>query len=127
LYTSSTLALDPDTGEMQWYYQHIPGESHDMDEVFERVLVDVDGRPSVFTMGKLGILWQLDRETGQFVRATDLGYQNLLDVDATTGQVAYRPVVMPQLGVELEFCPSHSGFRRSRGVRRVVAGRQPVC
>mgnify|MGYP001181590029 FL=1 len=116
LYTSSTLALDPQTGEMKWYYQHIPGESHDMDEVFERVLVDVDGRPSVFTMGKLGILWQLDRETGEFVRATDLGYQDLLDVDPTTGRVAYRDGVMPQLGVELEFCPSHSGFKSWRAM-----------
>ena len=101
---------------MQWYYQHIPGESHDMDEVFERVLVDVDGRPSVFTMGKLGILWQLDRETGQFVRATDLGYQDLLDLDPATGQVSYRPGVMPELGVELEFCPSHSGFKSWRAM-----------
>ena len=25
LYTSSTLALDPDTGKMKWFYQHIPG------------------------------------------------------------------------------------------------------
>jgi len=116
LYTSSTLALDAQTGEMKWYYQHIPGESHDMDEVFERVLVDVAGRPSVFTMGKLGILWQLDRETGEFVRATDLGYQDLLDVDATTGAVAYREGVMPQIGVELEFCPSHSGFKSWRAM-----------
>src|SRR6266436_5982229 len=61
LYTNSTLALDPDTGEMKWYYQHLPGETQDMDEVFERILVDVAGRKSVFEMGKLGILWQLDR------------------------------------------------------------------
>ena len=96
LFTSSTLALDPDTGEMRWYYQHLPGESHDMDEVFERILVDVDGRPSVFTMGKLGILWQLDRETGRFVRATDLGYQDLIDVDVTTGRITFRPGKVPQ-------------------------------
>jgi alcohol dehydrogenase (cytochrome c) len=43
LYTSSTLALDPDTGRLEWYYQHSPGESLDLDEVYERVLVDVDG------------------------------------------------------------------------------------
>ncbi len=116
LYTSSTLALDPDTGEIVWYYQHLPGETHDMDEVFERVLVDVDGRRSVFTMGKLGILWQLDRETGQFVRATDLGYQDLLDVDPVTGEVSYHPGVMPELGVELEFCPSHSGLKSWRAM-----------
>ena len=116
LFTSSTLALDPDTGEMRWYYQHLPGESHDMDEVFERILVDVDGRPSVFTMGKLGILWQLDRETGRFVRATDLGYQDLIDVDVTTGRITFRPGKVPQLNVELEFCPSHSGFKSWRAM-----------
>ena len=116
LYTSSTLALDPDTGEMRWYYQHLPGESHDMDEVFERVLVDVDGRPSVFTMGKLGILWQLDRATGQFIKATDLGYQNIVDIDPTNGRMSFRPGMTPQLDVELEFCPSHSGFKSWRAM-----------
>ena len=116
LYTSSTLALDPDTGEIQWYYQHLPGESHDMDEVFERVLVDVDGRKSVFTMGKLGILWELDRETGRFVRATDLGYQDLVDVDPATGRISYRPGKVPELNVEIEFCPSHSGFKSWRAM-----------
>ena len=32
-----------------------------MDETFERILIDRDGRRSVFSMGKLGILWELDR------------------------------------------------------------------
>ena len=44
-----------------------------MDETFERILVDLDtDRSSVFTMGKLGILWELDRKTGAFVSARDL-------------------------------------------------------
>ena len=46
-----------------WHYQYLPGETHDMDEVFESVLIDLDGRRSLFKMGKLGILWQLDRTT----------------------------------------------------------------
>ena len=116
LYTSSTLALDPATGEMQWYFQHLPGESHDMDETFERILVDVDGRPSVFTMGKLGILWQLDRETGGFVNATDLGYQNIVDIDPETGRMSFRPGMMPVLDERLEFCPSHSGLKSWRAM-----------
>ena len=41
-----------------------------MDEVFENILIDVGGRKSLFKMGKLGILWQLDRKTGAFVHAT---------------------------------------------------------
>ena len=86
LYSNSTLALDPTTGEMQWYFQHIPGDSHDMDETFERILVDYDGKQSVFSMGKLGILWELDRITGEFRNAVDLGYQNILDVDTVTAR-----------------------------------------
>jgi alcohol dehydrogenase (cytochrome c) len=111
LYSNSVLALDPATGDLEWYYQFVPGETHDLDEVFESVLIDHDGRRSLFKMGKLGILWELDRTTGAFVAAHDLGYQNVLDVDPQTGQVTYRPGMIPQAGVELEFCPSFGGIR----------------
>ena len=116
LYTNSTLALDPGTGEVRWFYQHVPGETHDLDETFERILVDAGGRRSVFTMGKLGILWELDRETGAFRNATDLGYQNVVDLDPRTGRLEYRPGMMPELDVELDFCPSFSGFKSWRAM-----------
>ncbi|MCZ6661588.1 MAG: PQQ-binding-like beta-propeller repeat protein [Actinobacteria bacterium] len=116
LYTNSSLALDPNTGELVWYYQYLPGETHDMDEVFESVLIDLDGRKSLFKMGKLGILWQLDRTTGDFIKATDIGYQNILDVDPATGGVRYRPGMIPELGVEIHMCPSTSGFKSWRAM-----------
>ncbi|HEX7798388.1 MAG TPA: PQQ-binding-like beta-propeller repeat protein [Vicinamibacterales bacterium] len=116
LYTSSTLALDPDTGKMKWHYQHLPGETQDMDEVFERILVDVDGRKSVFTMGKLGLLWQLDRVTGAFISARDIGYQNILDVDPRNGAVTYRPDRIPRLNVPMDMCPSTAGFKSWRAM-----------
>jgi alcohol dehydrogenase (cytochrome c) len=116
LYTNSTLALDPATGKIVWYYQHLPGETHDMDEVFERVLVDHSGRSSVFTMGKLGILWEIDRKTGAFRGARDLGYQTLVDVHPATGHVTYHPDKLPRAGVEIEFCPSTSGFKSLRAM-----------
>src|SRR6476659_8986882 len=98
LYTNSTLALDPDSGKMKWYYQHLRGETHDMDEVFESVLIDLNGRKSLFKMGKLGILWQIDRTNGAFVHATDLGYQNLVEVGPESGKVTYRPEKIPRIG-----------------------------
>jgi alcohol dehydrogenase (cytochrome c) len=116
LYSNSTLALDPATGEMKWYYQHLPGDSHDMDETFERILVDYDGRQSVFTMGKLGILWELDRVTGSFVNAIDLGYQNILDVSPETGEVTYRDGMVVGVFEELYFCPSTGGFKSLRAM-----------
>ena len=116
LYTNCTLAIDPSNGKIVWYFQHVPGETHDLDEAFERILVDFNTRSSVFTMGKLGILWELDRRTGAFVNATDLRYQNVLDVDKRTGKATYRANMIPKLGVELQFCPSSSGFKSLRAM-----------
>ena len=41
LYTASTVALRAEDGTLAWHYQHMPGESLDLDEVFEKVLVDI--------------------------------------------------------------------------------------
>ena len=111
LYTNSALAIDPDTGELAWYFQYVPGESHDLDESFEALLIDHDGRRSMFKMGKLGILWELDRVTGEFIAAHDLGYQTLVDVDPETGRATFRPGMIQQDGVELEFCPGTGGIK----------------
>ena len=56
LYTNSTLALDPRTGQVEWYFQHVPGETLDLDIVYERVLIDIDDQKLLFTIGKDGIL-----------------------------------------------------------------------
>jgi alcohol dehydrogenase (cytochrome c) len=111
LYTSSTLALDPDTGKLKWFFQHAPGESFDMDEVFERVLVDVDGSKLLFTVGKPGILWKINRENGQFLGYKETVFQNLFaQVDAKTGEPTYRSELLEQeIGKWYEVCPSTEG------------------
>ena len=50
----------------------MPGETHDLDDVFESVLINNNGRRSLFKMGKMGILWEIDRTNGAFVAAHDL-------------------------------------------------------
>jgi alcohol dehydrogenase (cytochrome c) len=91
LYTNSTLAIDPDDGRIVWYRQHVPGEALDLDEVFERVLIDRDGERFVFSIGKHGILWKLERATGEFMGHQETIYQNVFDdIDPNTGQVTYR-------------------------------------
>ena len=40
LFSNATLALDVDTGKLKWYYQPAPDEGLDLDEVYEKVLVD---------------------------------------------------------------------------------------
>lgn len=116
LYTNSTLALDPTTGQIKWYFQHLPGESYDMDEAFERILIEHNGGNSVFTMGKLGILWELDRRSGQFLHATDLGYQTLVDVNPRTGRTTYKPGMVQRAGQSITFCPSTGGLKSLRAM-----------
>jgi alcohol dehydrogenase (cytochrome c) len=111
LYTNCTLALDPETGKIVWYYQHLPAETLDLDEVFEMVLVDNGGRQSLFKMGKIGVLWELDRRTGKFLNAYDTGYQNAVKIDRTTGQGVFPPERTPKLGVPLEYCPGPGGLK----------------
>ena len=72
LYANSTVALNPDTGKLAWYFQHAPGESFDLDEVFERVLVDIGDQKVSFNAGKAGILWKLDRRTGQYLGSKEM-------------------------------------------------------
>ena len=67
-------------------------------------------------MGKLGILWELDRKTGAYVASHDLGYQNILNVDPQTGKVTYRPGMIPEIGKALTFCPSTAGFKDWRAM-----------
>ena len=111
LYTTSTLALRPDTGALAWYHQFIPGESLDLDEVYERVLVDVDGKKLSFNIGKPGILWKLDRQTGQFLDAKETVYQNVFVwKDRSKGQIAYRPDILEQkTGYWVPSCPGTAG------------------
>ena len=111
LYSNSTLAIDPDDGSIVWYYQHVPGESLDLDEVFERVLVDHDGERLVFSMGKHGILWKLDRETGEFLGHKEAIYQNVFDyIDPQTGAVRYREdIASAGIGDWVSVCPSTAG------------------
>ena len=111
LYTTSTLALDPKTGKIVWHFQHVPAEALDLDVVFERVLVDVGDQKLVFTIGKDGILWKLDRQTGKFVGLKETIFQNVFDsIDQKTGKVTYRSdVVEAKIGDWVAACPSWLG------------------
>ena len=111
LYSNSTLVLDPDTGAIRWYFQHIPAETHDFDEVFEVVIVDRGDRRSVFKMGKIGVLWELDARTGAFLNAHDLGYQNIVGINPTSGQGILRRERIPQIGVPIDYCPGPGGVK----------------
>lgn len=111
LYTNSTIAINGTTGELVWYFQHVPGEALDMDEVFERVLVDLDGEKLVFSLGKHGILWKNDRTSGKFIAHTETVFQNIFThIDPDTGAVTYRDdIANAEIDQWISACPSTAG------------------
>jgi alcohol dehydrogenase (cytochrome c) len=111
LYTSSTVAIDVDTGKLAWYYSHAPGEALDLDIVFERVLVDSGGQNLVFTAGKDGVLWKLDRKTGKYLGHKETTFQNVWEkFDPQTGAPMYRQdIIDHEIGQWIDSCPSTEG------------------
>ena len=130
LYHNSTLALDADTGEIVWYYQHL-NDHWDLDHPFERLLVDTvvapdrnavswinprlrPGEPrQVITgiPGKTGVVYTLDRATGEFLWATPTVTQNVItSIDGATGEVSENSeVVFSAEGQDVLACPHAIG------------------
>lgn len=116
LYTNSTLAIDPTTGELVWAFQHFPNDQWDLDWAFERQLVDltIDGRQRrvSLTAGKIGIYEGLDAATGEFLFAIDLGLQNIVsEIDTRTGEKTINRNVLPGDGGIQLVCPHGAGAK----------------
>jgi len=111
LYTNSTLAMDPQTGKILWFFQHIQGETIDMEVGFERILVDIDDKKLLLTIGKDGILWKLDREKGNFIDLKETINQNIYKkVDRKMGKVFYRDdILFSKIDTPFSACPGIYG------------------
>jgi hypothetical protein len=66
LYTDSTIALNPDTGKLAWYFQHQPNDQWDYDWAFGRMLLKTspNGKTLVATGGKQAIFGALEADKG---------------------------------------------------------------
>ena len=110
LFTNSTLALRPETGELVWHFQHVPGETIDMEVGFERILADIDGTPVLLTVGKDGILWKLNRETGEYIDLLDTMSQTIFAVNRDAGTLTYREdIATAGIGDTYTACPGIYG------------------
>jgi alcohol dehydrogenase (cytochrome c) len=130
LYHNSTLALNPDDGKIVWYYQHL-NDHWDLDHPFERLLVDTAVTPDPSEVawikpglrpgerrrvmtgipGKTGIVYTLDRATGEFLWARPTVFQNVVkNIDGLTGEVEVDPErIFRERGQSLTVCPGTNG------------------
>jgi alcohol dehydrogenase (cytochrome c) len=130
LYHNSTLALNADTGKIVWHYQHIV-DHWDLDHPFERLLVETAIAPDAKEVawinpkikpgekrkvitgipGKTGIVYTLDRQTGEFLWARPTVMQNVVSkIDGATGKVTVNPDAMfTAKGQTKMICPGSNG------------------
>ena len=116
LYTDTTLAFNPDSGKLVWYFQHLPDDQWDLDYAFERELINlpVNGANQrlVVTSGKMALYDALDAATGKYIFSKDLGIQNVISaIDPKTGAKTINPAVYPGDGKAHMVCPHPGGGR----------------
>jgi alcohol dehydrogenase (cytochrome c) len=118
LFTESTLAFEPRTGRLAWYYQHQKNDQYDLDWVFDRVIgtLNVDGQPRrvVITGGKDGLFDALDARTGRYIKTVDMGIQDYIDrIDPVTGDKHVKPEKIPGRDKGPVFVCPHGGGGRN--------------
>ena len=127
LYSNSTLAIDPDTGALNWYYQHLPGDDWDEDMNQERIIFSTAVNPDpehvkwinpdavgqqrdvIVNVGEGGGLWVLDKHTGEFLWASAFpeDTENFLieDINLTTGATTInRDLILDEPGAHRIIC-----------------------
>jgi alcohol dehydrogenase (cytochrome c) len=116
LFTDCTLAFNPDSGKLVWYFQHVHNDQWDLDWAFEQQLMHLagedDGKKMVVTSGKMGIYEGMDAATGKYIFSKDLGIQNVVaSIDPKTGEKTISPDVVVGDGKPHTICPHPGGGR----------------
>jgi alcohol dehydrogenase (cytochrome c) len=122
LYTNSTIALNAETGELVWHYQHMANDQLDHDWAYERQLINlpVNGvmRRAIVTGGKEAIFEALDAATGDYLFSIDLDMQNVIaEIDPRTGKKTLNQQAVPKPDQVLDalsldgICPNALGAR----------------
>ena len=95
LYADSALALNGDTGAMEWYFQFTPHDVHDWDAIQVPILADLrmDGetRKVMMWANRNAFYYTLDRETGEFLVGKPFAKQTWAEGLDSNG----RPIRVP--------------------------------
>ena len=126
LYTNSVISWNPDTGQMNWYFQYTPNDGWDFDEVGSHILIDsvVDGQPRklVTHSARNGFNYTMERANGQIVaakpymdnvnwtRGIDQKTGKPLDYDPNKDVQSYSGVATPTAQRKVaKVCPNRTG------------------
>ena len=108
LYSDSLLALDADTGKLNWHFQFTRHDEHDWDATQIPVFVDQGGKHLIVQANRNGFFYVLERTSGKLLRANPFGKVTWANGKDAEG----RPVANKESTPTLEgrqVCPGAAG------------------
>ena len=112
LYSNSLLALNADTGKMNWYFQFTKHDEHDWDATQVPVVIDLGsdsgGKHLIAQANRNGFFYVIDRTTGKLISANAYGKTTWSNGKDAEG----RPVAKKEASPTLEghtVCPGALG------------------
>jgi alcohol dehydrogenase (cytochrome c) len=110
LYTNSTLALDPDTGEIKFHFQYTPHDVWDYDGNSEPILLDIGNDKWWMHGDRNGFLYAIDRTNGKFVYGVPISIVNWATGFTAEGRPIVNPEKVPTYDYEAKnICPASEG------------------
>jgi len=91
LYTNSIVALDLDSGDLEWFHQVTPHDIFDRDQVHTLMARLDDGTDVIVSAGKSGIVVGLDPDDGTVRWTTEVGHHDNDDLTALDGPTVVSP------------------------------------
>src|SRR5215469_5371922 len=122
LYTNSAISWNPDTGNMNLYFQFTPGDMWDFDEVGTHILIDGDvaGQPRklITHSARNGFLYTMERGNGALVMA-----KPYMDVNWTKGidQKTGKPVDYDP-AKDIQVYSTQANHNPTEGAKKVCPG-----
>ena len=90
LYSNSLLALNADTGKLNWYFQFTKHDEHDWDATQIPILIDASGKKLIAQANRNGFFYVMDRTTGKLISANPYGKTTWSD--SKDAEVARSPI-----------------------------------
>ena len=111
LYTTSVIALDPDTGKLKFFHQELPHDEWDYDSaVGEFVQLDRNGRKLVVHPNKSGFVFVYDRKDASVVNVYPIikNFNFVKSIDPKTGELIGRRD-LTEGKAQTSLCPAING------------------
>ena len=108
LYSNTLLALNADTGKLNWYFQFTKHDEHDWDATQVPVMIDSGGKRLIAQANRNGFFYVIDRTSGKLISANGYGKTTWSDEKDAEG----RPVANQNASPTLEghtVCPGALG------------------